>query len=451
MSASVQLRRGLLRVYERARSKRALERLTELEQTQWLPGEKLEALTLRRIRALLSHAYQNVPHYRRTFDSLGFDPRGELKWDDFVALPTLNRVEVRALRSKLIARNPERGRLYLDSTSGSTGNPLQFAHDQRFSDYAAADHYRHYGWCGWELCGPIAFLWGMGHPKGLEAVKVNVYRWLHNALWGDAFTLRPETLDGFLDRMLEHRPQVLIGYASSLSALALRARDRGIQVPSLRGIQSSAEMLLPAYREIVESAFGCRIFDSYGNKEVRDIAHECAEHRGYHISVENCWLEVVDEHGRPCPPGMPGELTVTSLHNYGMPLIRYRTGDIGMLSASSCACGRGLPLLQEVQGRLADALITAKGEPVHGWYFNPLFWSVPNVRQYQIVQRRRGDVLIRIVLDRGTVLADEDRRQIVAGVQDRLGAQIPVELEFPASIPPGPSGKFRIVQCEVAA
>ena len=199
-------------------------------------------------------------------------------------------------------------------------------------------------------------------------------------------------------------------------------------------------MLTAESRSLIESTFGCRVFNRYGSREFAVIASECDAHQGLHISAENLLVEVL-VNGVPTTD-QDGEIVITDLTNFAMPLIRYRTRDMGRLEMRACRCGRGLPLLHLTGGRTTDFLTGINGQKVSGIVLATYgITGIPGVRQIQFVQDRLESVTVRIV--RGPEWSEESLRTLTSRVHSFLGESMALETEFADHIPLEPSGKYR--------
>jgi phenylacetate-CoA ligase len=233
-----------------------------------------------------------------------------------------------------------------------------------------------------------------------------------------------------------------------MQRLAEFVRQKGWDDIKFKGMLSSAEVLYPHQRQFIEETFGGKIFDRYGTRELGGLGCQCQEHTGLHVSVENVYLEVLDERGEPARAGEPGQVVVTNLNNYGMPFIRYTLADVASwVPAYDCPCGRAHPMLSVVEGRHNDMFRTRDGRMVWGGIANPL-WGMSGVTQFQFIQKTYDLVHVRIVTKRS--LQPDELARVERAVQTALGSQVRVDFEFPEAIPTDKSGKYRYQICEVS-
>ena len=174
----------------------------------------------------------------------------------------------------------------------------------------------------------------------------------------NSFEFNADTLAASVRRYRQARPRVVVGYANAVYEFARYAKQAGFELPPPIGVITSAEMLYPYQRQLIEEVFGAAVFNRYGCREVMMIGAECERHCGLHVTSDNLFVDGVQRDGRECKPGETGEVIITDLHNFAMPLIRYKVGNIGAWSESACPCGRGLPLMDVVNGQVLDLIVT---------------------------------------------------------------------------------------------
>ena len=433
---------ALFPAQERAKGHVTVAVRRQMEESQWWPHARLEALQFERLKALLTHGGAYVPYYRKLFADLKFDPASLRSLDDIARLPFLTKSVVRA---NLEALKSERaGRLDKFNTGGSSGEPLIFFIGAERVSHDVAAKWRATRWWGVDIGDPEIVVWGSPIELGAQ----DRARALRDALFRTellpAFEMSGAKLDHFIARIRARRPKMLFGYPSALSLIARHARKRGIAMNDLgvRVAFVTAERLYDDQRQVIAEAFGCRVANGYGGRDAGFLAHECPD-GGMHITAEDVVLEIIDGEGRRLPPGESGEIIVTHLATRDFPFIRYRTGDVGVLDDRPCICGRALPLLKEVQGRTTDFVIAADGTVMHGLALVYVLRALPGIRQFKIVQESLGLTRVEVVpegeLSPGTV------HQIVAQLKQRLGGGVNVVVETVREIAAERSGKFRYV------
>jgi phenylacetate-CoA ligase len=226
-----------------------------------------------------------------------------------------------------------------------------------------------------------------------------------------------------------------VGYVSSLQAFSAFLQERELQLPALRGVIAAAEPLFSAGRAQISAGFGAPVFNTYGSREFMSIAGECERQDGLHINTENLLVETAHHDS-------PSEIYVTDLHNYGMPFLRYQIGDVGSLDSSPCECGRGLPRLTSIDGRILEALRTADGRVVPGEFFPHLLKDVPEIREYQVVQQAIDRLEIVAVIS--TQLSQRSRDLLTGEIRKVFGGQMDWSIRPVKEIPRLSSGKRRV-------
>jgi len=349
-------------VYRGLRGDELLPMLEELERTQWLAAGEIEELQWRKLRALLISAATYVPYYRDLFAGVGVDAGDVECMDDIVKIPFLTKERIREAGGSIVTKDPLRRGLP-SNTSGSTGETLYFFTDLAAGPLRRANTLRGYRWAGVDLGERQAYLWGFDIERPLkERLRDGAKNFFNNVLYLSAFDMSDETIRRYAKTLRRYHPEILIGYPSALELFVRFCMSTGTGGPRPKAVVTSGEMLFPKQRDQIEGFFSCPVFDRYGIREFGDVAHECEKHEGLHVFNDLYHAEVLDEGGTPVKPGETGELVVTDLSNHYMPFIRYRTGDLAVQTDRLCSCGRGLPLLERIEGRPFDAIRTTSGK-----------------------------------------------------------------------------------------
>ncbi len=423
-----------------------LRYLREYERSQWLPREQVAQLQWSKLQRLLAHCWDHVPYYRERWRTLGIeDPRDIRTRADYARLPLLTKPEIRANFERLISPAHRKGLLY-KATGGSTGEPLRFGYTRESYERRVAIMHRGYGWAGAHLGQRTLYLWGM--PTA-QTRKDGLFHRAFNRCMLNAFDMREDGMQAYADAFARFRPETVVSYVAPIVHMAEWLRARGRRLPAPRRILTAAEALHAPQRALLERVFGCRVFDTYGCREFMLIASQCT-HGGMHVVADHLLVELGTTPGESPEgdPYEPRELAVTDLHNYGMPLLRYANGDLARAGAGSCPCGRGLPLLESIDGRKLDALRTADGRFVPGEQVVYAFLAAKGVRRYQVVQRSLDRVEVRVVRDGDF---DPDAlEQVRESLQRSMGRATTLEFEFPDEIPLTATGKHRVTVSELA-
>lgn len=438
-----------IKAYETVTSRHFLPRLAELNRSQWFSREDVLALQRKKLHRLLKHAYASVPYYRRLFDQVGFKPDDILTNPSaYQKVPTISKAVINQNFQELVTTDPaHQKKMWRNSTGGSTGHPLIFMQDGNFRDYVTADIHRHIGWTGWKFGECHCYIWGADYEVATQQqLRTRLMDWALNRFVTNAFTLNEASMLAFTEEIQRHRPKVLFGYASALERFADFVTEQGLPPMTFLGMLSSAEVLYPHQREKIERTFGCKILNRYGTRELGGVACECPEQMGLHISAEDVYIEILRDE-LPVPIGQEGDIVVTVLNNYAMPFLRYHIGDIGQLSSATCRCGRGLPLMEVVQGRATDMFKTRHGQSVHGEYFTHLFYGINEVEQFQVIQKDYDHILVSIVPK--TPLLPERLAFLERAMKHVMHPEVTIEFQFVDHIPLKSSGKYRFTISEV--
>jgi phenylacetate-CoA ligase len=440
---------ALMPVHHWAISRNAPRYLDELRRTQWLPGADIQALQLRRLQRLVRHACEHVPYYREAFQMAGMGPDDLRSLADLHRLPILTKDLLRDnLYFDLLSDNHDKRRIQKIATSGSTGEPLVLYADHFQLEMRWANTWRNVEWTGYRWPDRQVRLWhatiGM---TGTQAFKERLDAWFSGRTFFSVFALDGAALDRYVDYVRRAKPALLDGYAEAFNVVAHLLANKGIGGLKAGAIISSAQTLPPETRTLIEAQFGCRVFDKYGAREFSGIAHECEAHAGYHVNAESYVVEIIRD-GRPARPGEVGQVVVTDLNNRVVPLIRYQLGDLAVATERVCPCGRGLPMIGRVIGRLQSVVLGTNGRYVPGTYFAHFFKEYEYaVARYQVVQEERDRLRVYIVRrSRFTARTETELRQ---GLAETLGHDMRIEFEFVDAVPLGRTGKAQAVVCRI--
>lgn len=303
-------------------------------------------------------------------------------------------------------------------------------------------------WWNVDIGDPEIVVWGspieLGTQDKMRALRDRLMR----TELMPAFQMNESNLDRFIAQIRNRRPAMLFGYPSAISHIAAHAQKKGIPLnqSGIRVVFCTSERLYDYQRETIERAFGCSVANGYGGRDAGFIAHECPQ-GGLHITAEDIIVEIIDENGNSQPAGVAGEIVTTHLATSDFPFVRYRTGDIGVLSEEPCTCGRGLPILKEVQGRTTDFVIAADGTVMHGLALIYILRDLPTVNAFKIIQESLKQTRVQIVTTSSFCISDENK--IREGLKARLGNEVEILIELLAEIPQEKSGKHRYVISKV--
>ena len=425
-----------------------------LDRTQWLSPEEMEAGQLAQVRGLLQHCFENVPYYRRALAPFSRTPVHSMSV--FRRLPTLTREAYRDGLTDMTASKLPDGMSVVGHpsfTSGTSGVPIRVMSSGHDSVWHAAFCMRDFEWSRMDprkvlaavrliamskedlpaaMSGVVAHGWTTFAPHVFQSARA----------YGLDIRQNPRTQLEWLRRL---NPAYLISYPSNLEVLASLAADAKVRIPNLEAIQAIGEPVTGEMRGLVEGAFGVPVKNLYSVTEGGYVASPCPGGHGLHVHSENFIVEVLKENGEPCAPGETGRVVLTSLHNFVNPFVRYDIQDYATLAPGPCPCGRGLPLWTKVDGRRHPMLYMPDGSRRISTGLMLGVRQVGGVRQFQIVQRPDGSVLVRVVPDPSWTPEHEAR--IVTLVQEEVGRSDTVVEKLPALEKTG-GGKLRIIVVE---
>jgi phenylacetate-CoA ligase len=419
------------------------QQLRELERTQWLAPEALRELQFARLRRHLEHAYNRTTYYRRLLDEHECPPRRIQSFADFARIPPLTRDTLRTRFDELrVIGVREGGPIQRVASGGSTGEPVVILQDIRIGS-GASIRWRAHGWFGLTPFAREVVLWASPLELSQQDRLRSGRDWFINSKLLSAFDLGEAGLARCAEVMTSFRPERIFGYASAIYILA-RYLDAVGWRPArrIRAVFTTAEPLFDFQRETITRVFDCPAAIEYGARDAGAVANECLD-GGLHIPAEMVHVEVEDTG----TDGL-GEILVTDLMAQPMPLIRYRTGDLGELDARLCVCGRSLPLLKRVEGRRTDFLVSPGGRVQHALSVIYILREVERVKEFQVVQETVHRVRVLVVPRPGWT--EVETAAVTTKVHKLLGHDVDVSLELVDAIPRTASGKFRYVISQIA-
>jgi phenylacetate-CoA ligase len=421
--------------FRRPLSKNTADKLQFLLASQYWNLEQIREYQWQKLQQLIRHAATNVPYYRNLFKNSGLCPEDIRSLDDFSKIPILTKRDMQQCLNDMVADGTDTGKLAFNSTGGSTGMPLNFYQDDNYILWSDAARLRAWRYMvGATEKDLEAVLWGAVRDIGKGLTFKQVLRGVlrERSLVLNTFDLDEALLEKYLKYYNLFKPPIVRGYASSLYYVARYLEGNKLKIHRPRAMSSSTEVLHPRMRETIERVFGCKVFDSYGCREISQIATECEAHNGLHIVFVN---QYVEQDGQ--------DIIVTRLNNYVMPFIRYKVGDLASaIDYSPCSCGRMSPRIVSLVGRDNDNIELPNGKVINGEFFEFLFFGIPSVIQYQVVfKRSTGRLQIKLHLSESSDTIGTMLKQTMA---DKFGFNA-VDVEYSDSFDKTPTGKLRFV------
>lgn len=442
MSTASWLRRSLIYPVWVAKDRSPrLRYLAELEKSQYSSMATLRDIQTRKLIEMVEYAYRMTAYYRTSFDEWGVHPRDIRDERDLKKLPFLTKEHLRTRPKDFLSGEFLGRRLSSFKTGGSTGVPIEVMKDPKAVELINAASLRAFRWSGWNIGEPVGMVWG--NPPTPLSIKDK----LRNALispeiYLDTMSLTEGSMTAFVRLWEKNSPTMMRGHSHSIFILASFCKSHMISSVRPKSIISSSMMLLQPERAVIEEAFQCKVTDLYGCEEVGLIACECARHGGMHVDMENNVVELVDPAGSSVVPDVDGAVVVTNLISKAMPLIRYKIGDVASMSPRQCSCGRTLPLMNNLSGRVADFLVRRDGSIVAGVSLvERTLTKFAGIAQMQIVQEDIDTIVLRVVKDEG--YTEDTERSLIAELKESVGTHNTIRIESVQSIPQERSGKFR--------
>ncbi|ARI76213.1 phenylacetate--CoA ligase family protein [Halobacillus mangrovi] len=386
-----------IRLMEKIRKTNALHYYQSYKENQWKDQKELLKEQDEKVSNLIKHAYAEVPFYKEYMEKHNLPPAHFQTVKDLEKLPIVGKEELKRQKNKVLANNIEDYSPEEKRTGGSTGEPFKYYLPKLSHSLMWANLWRGWNVTGYHPGDKIGVLAGGSLLSGFD-VKRRLYYYLNNWIPFSSYNMSEETMDHYVSAMKKKKVKLLYSYSSSAYELANYILKKGYKI-QLDGVITTSEVLFPHYREAIEKAFGCEVYDQYGANDGGVTAFECDQHEGLHIGMERCVVEIVDDDGNPVPDGEEGRILLTDLSNYAMPFIRYEVGDYGAITREPCACGRGLIRLTHIKGRQQEFVYSRNNRKVHGGFFSTTFRQYDAVEQFQVKQDQIGEIVIRLRLN----------------------------------------------------
>ena len=417
-----------------------------LLKSERLPWADVRARQLRQRQELVAHSAANSPLFAARLSAAGLTPsdlEDEAAWQ---SLAVMTRRHIQQAGTDLFCRSvpAHHGTVTQNTTSGSTGEPITTRHTRVSYLIWLANAFRANVWHDCDVTQKVCII------EGTEAARV-----YDN--WGPPMSLFGKTgpvlmlpfstdVPQLVRAIAEFEASDLIIQPSTLAAIVTYVERHNTELPALRTVNTVGETLSPSLRNAVVSAFNVKLTDCYSSREVGFIALQCPDSGLYHVMAESLLVEVLDVHGRPCCDGQIGRVTLTDLHNYATPLVRYEIGDYAEVAAP-CTCGRSLPTIRHVTGRERNLIRMPDGAR-HWPVIGRLRWrEIAPVSQFQMIQVSTTTVDLRLVAERQLTEAEESR--LLELIHECLGYPFEVRFQYTSRIERGPGGKFDQFMCQI--
>ncbi|MBN2089258.1 phenylacetate--CoA ligase family protein, partial [candidate division KSB1 bacterium] len=342
-----------------------------LQEVESKSGEQICELQNEKLARLLLHAYDNIPYYEGLFSSAGLGKNKNSLVQNFATIPVLTKEIIQEQGEKLYSKDYKNRGWYKNSTGGSTGEPVTFIQDKQYKAWGLASQYHEEKKLGKDLGQPGLKLWGSERDisRSKDKFVPRAIQWLQNQVVLNCFRMTDENIKKYIHAWNRQKPRLVTGYVSALFEFARQVQNLKSELHRPDAIISAAETLSENTRDYIEEIFYCPVVNLYGSRETGLIACECLKKEGLHICSLHTKVEILTDDLRPCQPGQIGNIYITTLDNYSMPLIRYRIGDTAIPTDKTCSCGNPHPLIEKITGRQMEVFKTINGTIVPGEFF----------------------------------------------------------------------------------
>lgn len=404
-------------------------------------------IQLKALSNFVFFASQNVPLYQSMSDTQSF-------YEKQNTLEIINRIPLK--EKDELKQNVEynitnycKGKVIQNASGGSTGQTAFFYQDEEYRSWNRAVKRLVNSWIGMEGRKRTATLWGA--RRDIEKKRTNAIKQLFRYLYQPSITLDTSYLsaprmESIRKQLVKFQPELVRGYAENLYEMACFINESKKEAPCPTYVISEAGTLTESMRSEIQKAFGTKVINRYGCREMGIIASENGDGKGLYVSALTHYVEILDEHGHPCPPGVEGEIVVTCLINKCMPLIRYRVGDTGIWAEEDTEKTLPYPLLKTVTGRVTDLFKLKDGSRVRIMAAN--YAEEPLIHQCQFIQHSLEQVEVKMVLNKTDKNGKEEairdlKIRMEKKLHDILGKDQKIIFNIVDDIPKPTSGKFQ--------
>ncbi len=437
-------RKPILRILAAAQGTRIFPYYREILSYKTASREEIRRRTNEKLRRLLLHSWRQVPYYRDVLTRCGVVRNGTVELERFTQIPLLTKEIIDRQADRLHSEDHRRRRSYSNTSGGSTGRPVQFLQDKRYDQWNIATKLYFNANLGKDLGQRELKLWGSERDilQGTVGLKERLINFFYNRRFFNCYRFGTEQIESLIRLNNQFKPVIYWSYMEAAFELARYLQDHPRPFYSPQCLISTIGPLTEQVRATIESALGCRVYNQYGSREVGPIACQCTEQKGLHSFPWWQYLELIDnDSGLPIAEGQ-GQVVITTLENYSMPLIRYAIGDAAALDAGACPCGVQTPILKEVLGRTLGYFKKADGTKVHSHFLVQALFHKRWIRRFQIIQTDSNRVVFRIENARPQEPPNSDLEEIAEKTRILMGPACRTEFEFVESIQPTAGGKM---------
>ena len=393
---------------------------------------------------IINFSINHIPYYKKLSEQNNISISKETIFKDIKQFPILTKELIRKNWSDLHF-DLKKKRYIFNTSGGTTGEPILIVQDQNFTLKGISSTYFTDSIGRYTLGRKLLWLWGSERDilENTQGFLINfINKYVKNTHFQNAFRLSDSILDKYIKQINRLKPDVILAYIQSIYEMAKYIKKKNIKIHSPDSIITSAGDLSKELRVFLEDVFQCRIYNRYGTREVGNIATSCEKSDKLHINMFLQYVEILDNDNTELKEHQKGNIIITNLINYGMPLIRYKIGDTGSLDYSQCPCGRGFIRFDNVYGRIIDIFKNERGDLIYGDYFTHLFYFRENVKIFQVIQEAINHIDVNIVTLNGKSFPRSTENEFTEKIQVVMGKNCKVYFNYVSDINPSRSGKF---------
>ncbi len=405
-----------------------------------------------RFRDLIQHCYDQVPFYRSYMDSKGLKVNDFHTIADVVKLPILEKQIVNQNFDSLLAENYRPGDFRFDYTGGSTGTPTKFGIDKKSYYKVYANAWRFWGYAGYQPGMKILLFWGNRiELTTFKRIRHKIRSVIENSITLNSYDFNDKDQIWRYVRYIQNvKPPILRGYAGAIYLFVVYCKKFHVKFEyPPQAVILTSEKIFPSQKMEIAQFFNTEVFDEYGSTEFGIIAHECHSHTGLHLAEERLIIETYNAEHQTSNFYGKGEFLITTLDNYAMPLMRYRIQDEGFISNQICSCGRTLKLIENIDGRVMDYIVTKTEKLVHLIIFYNILSKIKGIKFFQIHQDEIGKIMISIIKDKS--FDDKATTKIDMMFYDVFRDDLKFYIQFVDKLEVTSSGKYKIISSEVVS
>lgn len=437
----------IMPLYDKLKGKNLIPYLKEYQEHLLWDKNRLETWQWQELQKLLKHAYEHTSFYKQTWTKIGINSYLDItSLDDFHKLPIVTKSDIRNHYQEFLSDiHPDNIK---KSTGGSTGQPFTFELDLESNTRREAIMWRGYGWLGAGLGVKTLYLWGadLGNPSQAKSFKNALYHGFYNRKMLNSFAMNKNNMMSYVDDINQYDANTIVSYVNPLYELSRYIIANDCQIKSPKAILTGAEQLHDFQRKIIEEAFNAPVYNTFGCREFMLIAAECQQEKALHMNIDHLVVEIVSENNQQLN-GESGDVIITDLYNYGMPLIRYANGDKATIENKNCSCGNPLPIISSIDGRKLDIIKTTSGATIPGELFPHMFKEFSGIERFQVIQKELTSITIKLVCNKQFTAKNE--QSIIDEVNKYSQGSLTIYIVKVDDIPLTKTGKHRVTICEV--